>query len=66
MQTFIKAFLRDRHGVWRCIEPATLELPGGRIQVTPGSVFTRGTTFMNVEIARLLDEEFERYGKGEG
>ena len=63
MQTFIKGFVRDRYGVWRCIEPATLDLPSGRIQVTPGTVFTRGTKFMNVELAKLLDEEHERQGR---
>jgi hypothetical protein len=66
MRAFIKSFVRERNGVWRCVEPATLDLPGGRVQVTPGSVFTRGTMFMNVETARLLDEEYERYGRRDG
>jgi hypothetical protein len=60
MQTFMKCFVRDNHGAWRCIEPATLDLPSGRIQVTPGSVFTRGTMFMNIEVAKILDEEYEK------
>jgi hypothetical protein len=38
-----------------------LELPQGRIQVTPGTVFTRGTKFMNVDVAELLDEQYETY-----
>ncbi len=63
METFIKSFVREREGVWRCVEPATLDLPGGRIQVTPGAVFTRGTRFMNVEIALLLEEEHRRHGR---
>ena len=29
-------------------------------QITPGSKFTRGTRFMNVELAALLDEQWER------
>ena len=57
---FIKYFSREAPGVWICVQPATLELPEGRIQVAPGSKFTRGTTFMNVELAKLLDEEFDR------
>lgn len=61
MGNFIKHFVRDSGGVWRCIRAATLELPSGRIQVTPGSVFTRGTMFMNVELARLLDEHYEQH-----
>jgi hypothetical protein len=57
---FIKRFRREGVGVWICIEPAELLLPEGRIQITPGTRFTRGTTFMNVELARLLDEQYER------
>ena len=60
MQNFIKCFIRDDFGAWRCIAPADLELPSGRIQVTPGSVFVRGTQFMNVDLARLLDEHAEK------
>ncbi|MGE5638608.1 MAG: hypothetical protein ACM30H_00810 [Clostridia bacterium] len=60
MQNFIRAFVRDAHGAWRCIEPAELDLPGGRVQVTPGSVFVRGTRFMNVDLAELLDAQHEK------
>ena len=60
LENFIRAFARDRHGAWRCIHPANIELPSGRIQVTPGSVFTRGTRFMNVDLAELLDMEYEK------
>jgi hypothetical protein len=38
------------------MEPATLDLPTGRIQVAPGTRFTRGTTFMGIDLAKLLDE----------
>lgn len=57
MQKFIKAFIRDEHGAWLCIEPADVTLPTGRIQVVPGSVFVRGTRFMNIDLAGLLDNE---------
>jgi hypothetical protein len=60
MQEFIKHFRRDAFGAWLCIEPATLDLPTGRIQVTPGSKFTRGTTFMNVDLAELLEEQHQK------
>ena len=60
MQSLIKHFLRERPGVWSCIEPAEIQLPEGRVQVTPGTRFTRGTKFMNIELAKLLDEEYER------
>jgi hypothetical protein len=61
MESFIRHFQREAPGVWVCVEPATLTLPQGRIQVAPGTRFTRGTTFMNVELARLLDEEYSRH-----
>jgi len=60
---FIKCFIRDDFGAWRCIAPATLDLPGGRVQVTPGAVFVRGTQFMNVDLARLLDEQAQKDGQ---
>ena len=59
MQNFIKHFARESNG-WRCIEPATLDLAGGRVQVAPGTVFVRGTSFMNIDLAKMLDEEHER------
>jgi hypothetical protein len=59
LRNFIKHFVREPNG-WRCIESATLDLPGGRIQVTPGSVFVRGTSFMNTDLAKMLDEEMRK------
>ena len=60
MQRFITHFVRERHCVWACIEPAELSLPGGRIQVTPGSRFVCGTMFMGIDLARMLEDQ---YGK---
>jgi len=60
MEKFIGHFVREAHGVWRCVESATLDLPSGRIQVTPGATFTRGTTFMNVELALLLELQYQK------
>jgi hypothetical protein len=60
MEKFIRSFIRDGAGAWRCVAPADLDLPSGRIQVTPGSVFTKGTRFMNVDLANLLDEQYEK------
>ncbi len=59
MHQFIKNFVRDGAGSWTCIAPATFEGPP-RVQVTPGSRFMRGTMFMGVELARMLDEQYER------
>lgn len=60
MQQFIKCFRRESGGIWMCISPATLDLPQGRIQVAAGTRIVIGTKFMNVELARMLDEEYSR------
>ena len=57
MHEFRECFIRDPSGAWRCVKPADLQLPTGRVQVTAGSVFTRRTRFMNVDLAALLDEQ---------
>jgi hypothetical protein len=60
LQQFIKHFRREGAGVWVCVEPATVDLPEGRIQTAPGARFVVGGKFMNVDIARLLDTEYSR------
>jgi hypothetical protein len=35
-------------------------LPQGRVQVAPGTRLTREEKFMNVDLAQLLDEQYER------
>ena len=60
MEQFIRHFRREAAGVWVCITPATLELPHGRVQVAPGTRLTIGTKFKNVELARMLDEQYSR------
>lgn len=57
MKEFIKAFRRESDGSWTCIEDAEHELPAGRVRVTRGARFTRGTVVCGVELARLLDEQ---------
>jgi hypothetical protein len=59
LHQFIKHFVREAPGIWTCIEPADLQLPQGRVQVTAGTRFTRGSTFMGVEVAKLLEEQYE-------
>lgn len=60
MKSFSKAFRRNPDGSWTCLTSATLEGPGGRIQVTPGITFVAGTKFMNVDLAKWLDEYPDR------
>jgi hypothetical protein len=54
-----KHFVRDPYGHWTCIEPAVFDLPTGRIEVAPGTRLTRGTKFMGVDLAALLDKEHQ-------
>ena len=60
MDEFIKNFRQVRAGVWECHSAADIQTSSGRVQVTPGMVFTVGTKFMNADIARMLDEEYSR------
>ena len=61
MHAFIRKFVREKDGAWRCIEAAEVVLPQGRIQVTAGTRFTRGTRFMGVELAQVLEEYYQQH-----
>ena len=60
MQNFIKHFVRESDGSWRCTSSAELRHILGRIQVAEGTRFVPGTIFMAVDIVRLLEQERER------
>jgi hypothetical protein len=60
MQDFATRFVREQLGVWTCVEPAELNLPAGRMQVAVGTRFIRGTPFMGVDVAELLEEHYGR------
>ena len=60
MDKLIRHFVREAPGVWRCQTDATVTLASGRIQVASGTRVTRGTFFMGIELARLLDEQYEK------
>jgi hypothetical protein len=53
-------FVREQDGSWVCVRPVEAMLDGGRIQVAPGARFTRGTRFMGIDLAELLDAEYRR------
>lgn len=63
MENYIQHFRRESGGIWVCVEAVTLDLPKGRIQVSEGQRFSVGAKFMNVELARLLDEAYSRMRK---
>jgi hypothetical protein len=60
MRKLTQHFVRDLFGSWLCIEAVDLDLPGGLVQVAPGTRLTRGTTFVGVDLVRLLDEQWEK------
>ena len=52
MHSFCDAFRRSADGSWVCVEPATIQGPGARIDAAPGEVYTPGTDladFLEVE-----------------
>jgi hypothetical protein len=60
VQDFVKHFIRDGIGRWNCVEPAVVDLPVGHIEVAPGTRLVRGTNFMGVDVAKLLDDEYNK------
>jgi len=60
MRFSIQNFEREREGVWKCIRPGAFLLPdGAKIEVAPGTVLSQGTVFMGVELARMLEEQYQ-------
>ncbi len=56
-----EAFRHNPDGTWSCVAPVTLDHPKGRVQITPGSTFTRGKPFMGVDVAEWLDQAIAQY-----
>jgi hypothetical protein len=63
MREILKAFHREPNGTWICVQATTFDGPNGRVQVTPGTAFARGTTFMGADLAKWLDEQLARFGQ---
>lgn len=60
MRDFIRHFVREHDGSWRCTEPTELNLPSGRIQFAPGACFRHGVPYMGVDVCALLEEQEKR------
>ena len=60
MENFIKHFVRVQSGTWVCVREGEFTSPKGRIQVAVGTTFTRGTSFMGMDVAQWLDEHYEK------
>jgi hypothetical protein len=63
MDEFATHFSRNPDGSWTCISAGTFSGPNGRIQVSPGSTFYRGTMFMGFDLAAWLDDELPDGGE---
>ena len=60
MKDFIRHFVRIEPGKWTCVRDGEFQGPNGRIQVTIGSTFAKGTNFMGIDMAELLEEQYEQ------
>ena len=62
MENFIRHFVRIAPGIWTCVRNGEFMSPNGRIQVSIGPTFIRGTNFMGMDVAQWLDEQHEKTG----
>ena len=59
MRSFMKHFVRVGPGMWTCTRGGEYYGEQGRIQVILGTTVTRGTSLMGVDLAAILEQEFE-------
>ena len=57
-------FERAGPGKWTCIKQIGFNTQRGRIDIAPETTLTVGTNFMGVDMAFLLDGEYERRTNG--
>lgn len=55
MTNFLKGFRRNDDGSWTCVAKASYSGHDGTIQVTPGTTFAPGTTFLGVDLVGWLE-----------
>lgn len=60
MEKFLNNFMRKGDGIWECKHSTELKLPQGRIQVAPGTVLTKGTEFMGIDLVEMLEAAHRR------
>ena len=62
---FSRAFSKSDDGSWTCKEAATLCTPADRIQITTGSRFYPGSTFMGFDLAEWLEARVGPIAQGD-
>jgi len=59
------AFRRNANGSWTSVKGVTISNnSGGTIQIGPGMTFTRGVSFMGIDLATWLDQNCAAFGTG--
>jgi hypothetical protein len=53
-------FERVSQSKWTCIKQIGFATQRGQVLIAPGTTFTRGTCFTGMDMAFLLDNEYER------
>ena len=53
-------FERIENGKWTCIKQIGFNTKRGRIDIGSGSTFTVGTNFMGVDLAFVLETQYQR------
>jgi hypothetical protein len=61
-----KHFRRNDAGSWTCILPVGFGVQRGRIDIAVGTTFTLGTNITGVDIAFVLETEYERRQRAQG
>lgn len=61
-QELLSHFQRNPDGSWSAIRPITIGNQNGSIGVGPGMSFSRGVSFMGVNLAEELDAAAARQG----
>jgi hypothetical protein len=60
LKEFILSFRREAAGRWTCIAAAQIHLATGHIELAPGTHLVRGTRFMGIDLAEMLDRQYEQ------
>ncbi len=60
-ESICNAFRKNPDGSWTCTWPTSIPIApdGGEIKVDPGTSLTKGVLYMDVDLAKWLDEHCE-------
>jgi hypothetical protein len=58
----LRSFERQPNGMWACARSVKITGPAGEMSIGPGMSFSRGASFMGVNLAEILDNLALKYG----